>query len=118
MPAPRKWPWTSPAWLGRAPTDSAFDEHVCVSLDVEPERPPEVDVREMRRPDPAQPVLLDPDAVTLEPRHNAVHAIRVPGQHDVGQKRVRARDRRHLLPTTATLWGQLAAMNGALQLVH
>jgi hypothetical protein len=89
-----------------------------IPLDVEPKRPPEVDVREVRRPDPPQPVLLDADAVTVELRHDAVHAIRVPGQHDVGQQRVCARDGRHLLPATATLRSHLAAMNCALQLVH
>ena len=54
-------------------------------------------LREVRRPHLPNPILFDPVAVALEPRHDAAHATRVPGQHDVGQQRVDAGDCRHLL---------------------
>jgi hypothetical protein len=71
----------------------------------------------VRQSDPPQPVRLDPDTVTIEARHDAVHAIHVPGQHNVGQQRVSAGDGRHLVPPSAMRGGHLAAMIGALQLV-
>ena len=75
-------------------------------------------MREVRRANPPQPAILDADAIPVELRHHCVHAIRVPRQHDVGQQCVSSRDCRHLLPPAATLRGHLAAMNGALQLMH
>jgi hypothetical protein len=81
----------------------ALNQHIRVPLHVEPEGPAEVDVGEVRRPDPAQPVFLDSDAFAFKPRYDAVHALGVPGQHDVGQQRMRARDGRHLWWTPATL---------------
>ncbi len=99
MPASGTWLWVSLARLGRTRTDGAFDEKVRVPLNVESERPPEVDVREVRGPDPPKPVLLDSGAITLEPRHVAVHATRVPGHHDVGRlPRARVPLRRFLQP--------------------
>ena len=38
------------------------------------------DVREVRRSDPAEPVVLDPGAGAPQPLNHAVHAPRVPGQ--------------------------------------
>ena len=75
-------PQASLACLGRPSTGGALDQRVRVPLDVEPERPPAVDVREVRRADPPKPVLLDTEAITMEPCHDSVHATRVPGQHD------------------------------------
>ena len=106
-----------PQWPDLAVPRGALDEHVGIPFDVEPKRPPEIDVREVRRADPPQPALIDPDAVTPELCHDAVHETRVPGQHDVGQQRVCARDGRQLLPTAAALGGHLTAMNCPLQLV-
>jgi hypothetical protein len=73
MPAPATWPRASLARLGGSSTSGALDQHVRVPLDVDPERSAEVDVREVRRPDAAQPVLLDPD-----PRHDGVAPRRRP----------------------------------------
>ena len=47
-------------------------------------------MREVRRPDPPQPVFFDLDTVTLEPRRETVRAARVPSHDDVRQKRVHA----------------------------
>ena len=46
-------------WPGRGLARGALDQNVRIPFDVEPERPPKVDVREVRRPDPPKPVLLD-----------------------------------------------------------
>lgn len=56
MPASVTLPRVSLARLGRTTPGGALDQYVRVPLDVEPERPPEVDVRDVRRPDPPQPV--------------------------------------------------------------
>ena len=59
------------ALLDRPSTEGALDQHVRIPLDVETERPPEVGVREVRRPDPPKPILLNPEAVTMESAANA-----------------------------------------------
>jgi hypothetical protein len=96
------------AWLGRALTDGAIDGNIRGPFEVESDRPPEVDARKLRRPDSAKSILLDPDTATLEPRHDAIHAVRVPGLNDVGQQRVHAQDGRHLLPPAASQMGMNA----------
>ena len=53
-------------------------------------------MREVRRADAAQPVVLDWDPVSLEPLDHLVHREGVPGEHDVRKQGVRAGDRLHL----------------------
>ena len=96
----------------------ALDQYVRIPFEIEPERPPEVDVREGRWADSPQPVLFNSDAVTLEACDDCVHAARVPGPHDVGQQRVRAGDGHHLLAPPASLRRHLSAVNRSLQLVN
>lgn len=80
------------------------------TVQVEPERPPEVDMREVRRSNPPTPINLNSDTVAVGPRHDAVHAICDPDEHDLGQRCERTRGR-HLLPPAATLWVYWAAMD-------
>jgi hypothetical protein len=62
MPA-RSSSGSHPSCLARCALDQRRNE----LLDAEPDRAAEIDVREVRRADAAQPVILDWDSVSLEP---------------------------------------------------
>lgn len=64
----------------------ALDQRRRELLDAESHRAAEVDMREVRRADTAQPFVFDWDPVSLEPLDNLVHPCGVPGQHDVRQQ--------------------------------
>jgi len=57
-------------------------------LDAEFHRAAEIDVRDGRRANAAQPVALDWDTVSLGPLDHLVHMSGVPGQHNVCQQDV------------------------------
>ena len=54
----------------------ALYERIDVLFDPEPHRAPKVDVREVRRPDAAQPVVLDPSVVALAAASKARDLVR------------------------------------------
>lgn len=103
-----------PACLARR----ALDQRRRELLDAESHRFAEVDVRELRLADAAQPFVFDWDAVAPEPPDRLMHPGGVPGQLDVRQQGVRAGDRLHLFTPVATFGRHLARVHRALQLVH
>ncbi len=60
--APPQWPGFGYRGAGAG----SVDQYVRIPFEIELERSPEVDVREMRRADSPQPVLFNLDAVTPE----------------------------------------------------
>ena len=97
---------------------SSLNKRVGVFLDAELHRAAKVDVRKVRWSDAAQPLVLDPGSLTFQPFDDLMHPARVPGQHDVRQQCVGARDRQHLVAPSAALWRNLAAVDRALKLMH
>lgn len=102
---------------GTRAAGASMNQHISVAVQGEAEGASEVDVSEVGRPDAAQPIVFDNSAILAQAINYAVHATRVPCQHDVGQQRMRARDRHHLVAPPPPLGRHLAGVDRPLQLV-
>jgi hypothetical protein len=64
------------------------DQRLCVALHAKTEDPPEVDVLEVNRAKPTQPIVIDDHAFLSPPVDYRLHVGRVPCDDDVCQQGV------------------------------
>ena len=87
-------------------------------LDVERQGSVEVDMGRMPGAHAANPVVLDGVPFTFPIVHDLLHLHRVPANHAVGEKRVRARDRPQLVNAAGALRTDASLVHDALELMH
>jgi hypothetical protein len=87
-------------------------------LDRKAQRSAEIDMREVRRPQPPQPVVVNPLSFALPVIKRGLHALRIPRNHQVGQQRQRAGYCNHFVAAPSALKRDLAGVDRTLQLMN
>jgi hypothetical protein len=82
------------------------------------QRTAEIDMREVRRPQPPQPVVVNSLSFALPVIKRGLHALRVPRNYQVCQQRQRAGYCNHFVAAPSALRRDLAGIDRALQLMN
>ena len=73
---------------------------------------------EMHWPEPVQPGVFDDHGLLAPAFHHRLHSSGVPGDHDVRQEGVRAREGNELVTPTAPLGREPSVVDRMLQLMN
>lgn len=94
-----------------------IQQHVAIAIDRKAQRSAEIDMREMRRPQPTQPVVVNPLSLALPVIKSGLHTLRVPCNHQIRQQSQGAGYGNHFVAAPSALRRDLAGVDRGLQLM-